>query len=116
VPPIDSSAAPSDRVRAALLAREAALAEPGVVDLDAGIAGRFATVGGGTRVAGVTAAAAPGGGYDVAVRLVCEMVKLHPLADRVRTAIEAEAEFRKLSLASLDIEIVDVVESRTAAT
>ena len=107
------SAAPSDRVRAAQLTRAAALAEPGVVDLDAGVAGRFATIGGGTRVTGVTAAAAPEGGYDVAVRLVCEMVKLHPLADRVRTAIETEAHFHKLELASLDIEIVDVVESAT---
>jgi hypothetical protein len=82
---------PSDRVRLAQIARETALAVPGVVDLDSGPAGLCVTVGGGVRVAGVSSAAALEGGFDVSLRLVCELVALRPLADRVRAAIRTAA-------------------------
>ena len=105
---------PSDRVRVAQIARKAALQTPGVVDLDSGTAGAFATVGGGIRIAGVTSAAAPEGGYDVVLRLVCEVVTLQPLAERVRLAVQTAARREQLELASVTIEIVDVREFEAA--
>jgi hypothetical protein len=82
---------PSDRVRVAQIARETALGVPGVVDLDSGPAGLCTTVGGGVRVVGVSSSAAPEGGFDLSLRLVCELVALRPLADRVRAAIRTAA-------------------------
>ncbi len=103
-----AASGPSERVRVAEIAREAALATPGVVRVDAGVAGRIATVGGGTRVPGVTSAVAPEGGYDLTLRLVCGLVELHPLAAGVRAAVQAAAGRAGLSAASVTIEIVDV--------
>lgn len=102
---------PSPRVRLAQLARETALATPGVVELDSGPTGTAATVGGGTRVAGVTCAVAPDGGYDVSLRLVCALVDLPALAQRVRAAIgEAAAAVAGPRPSTISIEIVDVVD------
>ena len=101
---------PSDRVRTAQIARETTLAMADVVDLDSGPGGRFATVGGGTRIAGVTSVVAPEGGYDVSLRLVCEMVALSPLTDRVRAAIHAAAVDAGLMVASVTILVVEIAE------
>jgi hypothetical protein len=101
---------PSDRVRVAQIARETALAMPDVVDLDPGLAGRYVTIGGGIRVAGVISVVAPEGGYDVSLRLVCEMVALHPLADRVRTAIQSATVDAGLVVASVSIHIAEIAE------
>jgi hypothetical protein len=101
---------PSDRVRIAQIARETALAMPDVVDLDPGFGGRFVTVGGGIRVDGVVSVVAPEGGYDVSLRLVSEMVALHPLGDRVRAAIHTAAVDAGLVVASVSILIVEIAE------
>ena len=102
---------PSVRVRLAELARETALATPGVADLDSGPTGLFFTAGGGTRVAGVTCAAAPHGGFDLALRLVCHFVPLHPVADDVRARIETAAALGGLEAETVTIEVTDVLDS-----
>ena len=101
---------PSPRVRLAQLARGAALATPGVVDLDTGPAGLFFTAGGGTRVSGVTCAVTPGGGYDVALRLVCELVPLRPVGERVRDAVQTVGAEENIEVQSVSVLIVDVAE------
>ena len=103
-----AASGPSDRVRIAEVAHGAALATPGVVRLDAGAAGLITTVGGGARVRGVTSTVAPEGGYDLALRLVCAPVALHPLADAVRAAVQAATRRAGLIAATVSIEIVDV--------
>jgi hypothetical protein len=100
----------SVRVRLAELAAQTALATPGVAGLDAGPAGLHATVGGGTRVAGVTSAAAPHGGFDISLRLVCELVALPALGDRIRREITSAAGSAGLGVESVSIEIVNVVD------
>ena len=100
-------------MRLAQLASEIALATPGVVELDAGPAGAVATIGAGIRVPGVTCAAAPGGEYDVSLRLVCRLVDLPALAARVRAAILAGAASAGLHAATVAIEVVNVVEDAT---
>jgi hypothetical protein len=107
---------PSPRVRLAQLARETALATPGVVDLDSGPTGTFCTVGAGHRIGGVTCSTAPGGGFDLSLRLVCELVPLHAVADRVRAGIEAAATEagtagQPLIVKSVTILIADVAET-----
>jgi hypothetical protein len=101
---------PSDRVRLAQVAREVALAAAGVADLDAGPAGTFCTAGAAHRVAGVTCTASPDGGFDLSLRLVCELVPLHAVANRVRRRIQTAAGHQQLEVASITILIANVVE------
>jgi hypothetical protein len=107
---------PSPRVRLAQLARETALGTPGVVDLDAGPTGMFCTVGAGHRIGGVTCSTAPEGGFDLSLRLVCELVPLYAVADRVRAGIEAAATEagavgQPLVVQSVTILIADLAEA-----
>jgi hypothetical protein len=99
---------PSDRVRVAQIARETALGVPGVVDADSGPARLFCTAGGGVQVAGVTSAVSPEGGYDVSLRLVCELVALHPLADRVRAAVLSVTAAAGFSVRSVSIIVAEI--------
>jgi hypothetical protein len=100
--------APSPRVQLAALARDTALAVDGVVELDSGAGGLFVTAGGGVRVAGVRCLAAPEGGYDVSLRLVCRLMPLPALADRVRAAVVSAAQVGGLQLATVTITVADV--------
>ena len=100
----------SDRLRLATLVRDTALTVTGVDGLDAGPTRTFVTAGAGEIVGGVNCVAAPEGGYDVSLQLVCELVPLHPLADRVRAAIKAAASDERLIAQSVTIRITDVVE------
>jgi hypothetical protein len=100
--------APSPRVQLAALARDTALAIENVVALDAGAGGLFVTAGGGVGVPGVRCLAAPEGGYDVSLRLVCRLVPLPALADRVRAAIVTAAAIAQLDLATVTITVADV--------
>jgi hypothetical protein len=78
----------SDRVGLARAALAAALAVPGVVGVDSGPYEAFVTEAPrGERLPGVTCVAAPGGGYDVSLRLIAGLVELHPLGERIRTAV-----------------------------
>jgi hypothetical protein len=99
---------PSPRIELAGLAHDAALTVEGVVALDAGIGGLFVTAGGGERVSGVRCLAAPEGGYDVSLRLVCMLVPLPALAERVRAAVIRTAGAAHLELASVTITIADL--------
>jgi hypothetical protein len=102
--------ATSPRLALAALARDTALSVDGVIALDAGIGGLFVTAGGGERVPGVRCLAAPGGGYDIALRLVCRLVPLTALADTVRKAVVTAASMARLELATVTITVADVVE------
>ena len=91
----------SERVRLARAARQAALTVRGVRAMDAGPAGTFVTgAGDGERLEGVTCIAAPGGGYEVSLRLVVGLVALEPLAQRVRAAVVRVASFAGIQLAT----------------
>jgi hypothetical protein len=100
----------SPRLALAALARDTALAIDGVVELDAGPGRLFVTAGGGERVPGVRCLAAPEGGYDVALRLVCRLVPLPALADTVREAVFTAATMAQLELATVTITVADVVD------
>lgn len=99
---------PSPRLALAALARDTALAVDGVLALDPGAGGLFVTAGGGERVPGVRCLAAPEGGYDVALRLVCRLVPLPALAERVREAVTLAARVANLELATVMITVADV--------
>jgi hypothetical protein len=94
----------SDRVRLARAARQAALAIRGVRAMDAGSARTFVTsAGDGERLEGVTCIAAPEGGYEVSLRLVADLVALHALGERVRSAVVRVASFAGIELASVSV-------------
>jgi hypothetical protein len=96
------------------LAHDVALADEGVVELDAGVGGLFVTAGGGQRVPGVRCLAAPERGYDLSLRLVCRLVPLPAVADRVRAAVTEAARTAELKLAAVDITIADVTVDEPA--
>lgn len=104
--PPRSVLAGSERVRLARLARDAALRIPGVAGTDGGPSGRFVTVGDGQRVAGVTCVACADG-YEVALRLVCELVPLAELGERVRAAVQRSA--AGLPLESVSVHVACLV-------
>ena len=68
------------------------------------------TAGGGQRIAGVTCVAAAGGGYDVALRLRCELVSLPELGERVKLVVRHAAAASGLAVSDLRVDIVDVVD------
>ena len=105
----------SDRVRLAALTRDVALAVPGVRALDAGPARRFFTAGAGEIVSGVNCVAAPEGGFDLSLQLVCDLVPLRPVAERVRAAVETAAAGAEMIARSVTIRVTDVVEPAAAA-
>jgi len=96
----------SERLRLARLARQAARRVPGVVRTDPGPMGRFVTVGGGERLEGVVCAAAKGGGYDVSLRLVCDLVPLLALGEQVRAAVQRAARVSGIALESVGVHVV----------
>jgi hypothetical protein len=99
---------PSERVRLARLTRRVALGVPGVVGTDAGPDGRWATPDGAERLEGVTCIAAPGGGYEVELRLVCGLVPLHALGAAVRGAVATAARSAQLPVERIDVTVVSV--------
>ncbi len=91
-----------------MLARDAALAVDGVLGLDAGPTELFMTAGGGVRVGGVRSVAAPEGGFEVTLRLVCALVPLPALADRVREAVTRHITGVGDELQSVTVVVADV--------
>jgi hypothetical protein len=106
--PAPAVAGPSPRLRLARLARDAALRDAGVVALDAGVDGRFAVVSGDERIDGVLCVATTDGGYDLELRLVCALVPLIPLGERVRTKLRETAAAAELPLATVSVHIAAV--------
>lgn len=100
----------SPRLRLARLAKETALRVPGVLDTTAGPSGTFTVVSGRERVDGVLCAASAGGGYDVSLALVCGLVPLHDLAERVKAAVVETATAAGLPLESVSIHIAGVAD------
>lgn len=110
--PADPASGPSplasERFRLARLARAVALGVPGVVGTDAGPVGLFVTESGGERVEGVMCVAAQDGGYDVSLRLVCALVPLMTLGERIRTALQSAARRAEIPLQSVNVHVAAV--------
>ncbi len=98
----------SERIRLARAARAAALAVPGVVRTDAGAAGLLVTVGDGERIEGVRAVAAQGGGYELSLELVCQMVPLLDLARQVKSAVARAAVTAGISIDDVNVTFCDI--------
>lgn len=113
-PPVGPASAESARMRLARLAHVTALGVPGVIGTDAGEGGRIATHERDVRIDGVLCVAAPGGGYEVALRLVCGLVPLHPLAAAVRAAVIRAAAVAGLPLDRVDVHIATVTDGSGA--
>ncbi len=99
----------SERLGLARAARTAALLVPGVRGAEAGRSGTFMTeTADGERLVGVSCAAAPAGGYDVSLRLVCGLVALHPLGDAVRAAVTGAAGAGGIEVRSVSVHFADL--------
>jgi hypothetical protein len=85
------AAVPSPRVQLARVALDAALTTSGVVRGDAGPNGTCVTGDGAGTLPGVSVVAAPGGRYEVSLRLVAELVPLLELGARVAERVRAGA-------------------------
>jgi hypothetical protein len=106
--PAPAGAAPSPRLRLARLARNTALREAGVLALESGPNGGFAVVSGDERIDGVLCIATVGGAYDVELRLVCALVPLVALGERVRAKVREAAIAAGLPLASVSVHVSHV--------
>ncbi|CAN5332844.1 MAG: Asp23/Gls24 family envelope stress response protein [Euzebyales bacterium] len=95
------------RVVIARAAAEAARAVPGVIALDAGSVGEFATYAQGTRVPGVRVAGEPPATVRVRVAVAFGEV-LPDLAERVRDAVLAALEDVGAGAAVVDVHVTDV--------
>jgi hypothetical protein len=100
----------SDRFRLAIIARDAALAVPGVVATDPGPQNVWVTGDHGERVEGVMCVAAAAGGYDISLRLKCELVPLLSLGSTVAETVRRAAGGGGYRVDDLRVEIADVAE------
>jgi hypothetical protein len=98
----------SERLRLARLARDAALAVPGVQDTDGGPLGLIGTAAGDERVPGVTCTPLADGGYDVLLRLVCALAPLPALVAQVREAVLRLASDTGLPISHLQVHVSDL--------
>jgi hypothetical protein len=114
MPASSSKPVESERFRLARLARAAALAVPGVLDAAAGPGGLFVTVERDERVEGVLCAATHEGGYEVTLRLICELVPLLELSERVSAAVGHAATVARLPLDGVHVHVAAVDERRYA--
>jgi hypothetical protein len=64
----------------------------------------------------VNCATAPEGGFDLSLRLVCELVPLYAVGERVRAAVEAAAADAQLIAQTVTIRIVDIIAPDAEAT
>jgi hypothetical protein len=98
----------SERLRLARLARDTALAVPGVQATDGGPLGLIGTLAGDERVLGVTCTPVADGGYDVTLRLVCALAPLPALAAQVRETVLRVATGAGLSVSELKVHVTDL--------
>jgi hypothetical protein len=106
-----TSAAPhasSPRMRLARMAHDVAMRTRGVVRPDVGPGGLFVSVGDGQRVEGVICVAAPDGGYEISLRLVCALMPLQPIAEQVRTVVGAKAITAGIHVTSVNVQVAEV--------
>ena len=95
----------SERFRLARLARDAALRTPGVAATDIGPTGTFITVAGSDRVEGVICVATTNGGYEVTLRLVCQLVPLPQLGEQIKAAIATAAAIARIQVDSVGVHV-----------
>ena len=103
--------ADSPRLSLARVARDTALADPGVHALDSGLGGVRCTVSGTERVEGVVSAAEGGAGYSLELHVVALPEDLHALGDRLRAGVRHAADDQGLGerLATVSVRGQDVV-------
>jgi hypothetical protein len=98
----------SERVRLARVALTAALGTPGV-RATASAEGTLVTeTASGALLHGVSCVAARSGGYDVSLGLVCDLVALHPLGERIREAVLCAAAIAGLQARSVNVHFAGV--------
>lgn len=97
---------PASNVAVAQAAADAARAVHGVLDLDAGTVGEFATYGVQSRVPGVRATASPA---SVSLRLVVQYgLVIGPLADEVRDRVQRVLASLVDGSVTVDVHVADV--------
>jgi hypothetical protein len=108
---------PSDRVRLARLALDAALAMDGVEAGTDGPVKLWVTVDQGQRYPGVLASVLPDGTHSVGLHLVVAPVPLLPLADAIRERVRADAAAVGLEerLGPVDVVFEDLADAPGAA-
>lgn len=112
--PAEGPSGPSDRVRLAKAARDAALRVPGVVATDIGPMGLDVTAAGGERLEGIICAAANDGGYDISVRLIAGLVSLPDLSEQIAAAIARAAARVGVPCSSVSIHFADLLAAGDA--
>jgi len=98
----------SERVRLTRAARAVALGTSGVVGMDAGPMGLLVTEGGGERLEGVLCVATRHGGYEVSVGLVCELVPLLALGERIKSGVGRAAATAGIALESVSVHVAEI--------
>lgn len=106
--PTAPAQAPSERMRLAQMAHDAALRVSGVIRTDVGPAGLFVSVGDGRRVEGVICTADRDGGYAISLRIVCALMPLQPIAEQVRAAVTAAGSAVLTHVSSVNVAVADV--------
>jgi hypothetical protein len=102
--PVGTVRGESDRVRLADVALTAALGVPGVLAGQADpLRRRVTETSTGERLEGVSCVAAPEGGYDVSLRLICGLVALQPLGERIRAAVRRAAVMAGITVQSVSV-------------
>jgi hypothetical protein len=102
--PVGAVRGESDRVRLAGVALTAALGVPGVLAAQTDPLGtRVTETSAGERLEGVSCVAAPGVGYDVLLRLICGLVALQPLGERIRAAVMRAAAIAGITVQSVSV-------------
>jgi len=104
-----SAAAGSERMVLARLAQVATLRIPGVVATSSGPAGSVVTTDRHEHVDGVMCLAAPGG-YDIALRLICDPVPLPALGQHVQTAVRTAARSVGIPVAEISVHIAELTD------
>lgn len=114
-----AAAGPSPRARLARLAREAALAAPGVAGLSAGPGRVVVAADRGEALTGVSAEARGDGRFDVRVAVVVRepLPPLQQLADRIRARLGETAAAQGLGelLGPVEVSIADVASPAALA-
>ncbi len=106
---VDAVRGESDRVRLAGVALTAALGVPGVLAAQTDPLGtRVTETSAGERLEGVSCVAAPAGGYDVSLRLICGLVALQTLGERIRAAVMRAGVIAGITVQSVSVHFAEL--------
>lgn len=81
-----------------------------MVGMDAGPMGLMVTEGGGERLDGVTCVATRNGGYEVSLGVVCELVPLLAVGERIKTGVGRAAATAGIALESVSVHVAEIVD------